>query len=86
MVSKLTEIWFGLFIPDPDPDFLLIQDTGPQHCFELSKAFHAKFAKQKTTAYLVLCREICGPDQQTFLCPDNEWFFRIRIQIHGIQS
>ncbi len=28
MVSKLWEIWSGLFIPDPDPDFLPILDTG----------------------------------------------------------
>ncbi len=28
MVSKLTEIWSGLFIPDPDPDFLPISDPG----------------------------------------------------------
>ncbi len=26
MVSKLSEIWFGLFIPDQDPDFLPIPD------------------------------------------------------------
>jgi hypothetical protein len=25
---KLSEIWSGLFIPDPDPDFLAIPDTG----------------------------------------------------------
>ncbi len=29
MVSMLSEIWFGLFIPDPDPDFLPISDPGP---------------------------------------------------------
>ncbi len=28
MVSKLSEIWSGLFIPDPDPDFLPISDPG----------------------------------------------------------
>ncbi len=28
MVSKLQEIWFRLFIPDPDPDFLPIPDPG----------------------------------------------------------
>ncbi len=28
MVSKLSEIWSGLFIPDPDPDFLPIPDPG----------------------------------------------------------
>ncbi len=28
IVSKLSEIWFGLFIPDPDPDLLLIPDPG----------------------------------------------------------
>jgi hypothetical protein len=28
MVSKLSEIWSGLFIPDPDPDFLSIPDPG----------------------------------------------------------
>ncbi len=28
MVSKLSEIWSGLFIPDPDPDFLPILDAG----------------------------------------------------------
>ncbi len=28
MVSKLSEIWSGLFIPDPDPDFLPIPDSG----------------------------------------------------------
>ncbi len=28
-VSNLSEIWFGLFIPDPDPDFLSIPD--PDH-------------------------------------------------------
>jgi hypothetical protein len=27
-VSKLSEVWFGLFIPDPDPDFLPIPDPG----------------------------------------------------------
>ncbi len=27
-VSKLSEIWSGLFIPDPDPDFLPIPDPG----------------------------------------------------------
>jgi hypothetical protein len=26
--SKLSEIWSWLFIPDPDPDFLLIPDPG----------------------------------------------------------
>ncbi len=26
MVSKLSEIWSGFFIPDPDPDFLTIPD------------------------------------------------------------
>ena len=26
MVSKIQEIWSGLFIPDPDPDFLPIPD------------------------------------------------------------
>jgi hypothetical protein len=29
IVSKLSEIWSGLFIPDPDPDFLPIPDPGP---------------------------------------------------------
>ncbi len=41
IVSKLSEIWSGLFIPDPDPDFLPIPDPGikkaldpyPQNCF-----------------------------------------------------
>ncbi len=28
MVSQLSEIWSGLFIPDPDPDFLHIPDPG----------------------------------------------------------
>ncbi len=28
MCSKLSEIWFGLFIPDPDPDFLPIRLLG----------------------------------------------------------
>ncbi len=28
MVSKPSEIWSGLFIPDPDPDFLTIPDPG----------------------------------------------------------
>ncbi len=28
MVSMLSEIWFGLFIPDPEPDFLTISDPG----------------------------------------------------------
>ncbi len=28
MVSKLSEIWSWLFIPDPDPDFLSIPDPG----------------------------------------------------------
>ncbi len=28
MVSKLSEMWFGLFIPDPDPDFLPMPDPG----------------------------------------------------------
>ncbi len=28
IVSKLSEIWSGLFIPDPDPDFLPIPDPG----------------------------------------------------------
>ncbi len=28
MVSKLLEIWSGLFISDPDPDFLPIPDPG----------------------------------------------------------
>ncbi len=27
-ISKLSEIWSGLFIPDPDPDFLPIPDPG----------------------------------------------------------
>jgi hypothetical protein len=27
-VSKLSEIWSGLFIPDPDPDLLPIPDPG----------------------------------------------------------
>ncbi len=27
--SKLSEVWSGLFIPDPDPDFLPIPDPGP---------------------------------------------------------
>ncbi len=27
-VSKLSEIWSGLFIPDPDPEFLPIPDPG----------------------------------------------------------
>ncbi len=36
-VSKLSEIWSGLFIPDPDPDFLPIPDPikmapDPEHC------------------------------------------------------
>ncbi len=30
ILSKLSEIWSGLVIPDPDPDFLPIPD--PQHC------------------------------------------------------
>ncbi len=29
MVSQLQEIWSGLFIPDPDSDFLPIPDPGP---------------------------------------------------------
>ncbi len=47
IVSKLSEIWSGLFIPDPDHDFSpsLIQgskrhrilDPDPQHCFQLIK-------------------------------------------------
>ncbi len=28
MVSKLSEIWFRLFMPDPDPGFLPISDSG----------------------------------------------------------
>ncbi len=28
IVSKLLELWSGLFIPDPDPDFLPIPDPG----------------------------------------------------------
>ncbi len=28
IVSKLTEIWYGMFIPDPDLDFLPNQDLG----------------------------------------------------------
>ncbi len=28
IVSNLSEVWFGLFIPDPDPDFLPIPDPG----------------------------------------------------------
>ncbi len=28
IVSKLSEIWSGFFIPDPDPDFLPIPDPG----------------------------------------------------------
>ncbi len=28
MVSKLSEIWTGLFISDPDPDFLPLPDPG----------------------------------------------------------
>ncbi len=28
MVSKFSEIWFELFIPDPDPEFLPIPDPG----------------------------------------------------------
>ncbi len=28
MVSKLSEILSGLFVPDPDPDFLPIPDPG----------------------------------------------------------
>ncbi len=28
IVSKLSEIWSGLFIPDPDTDFLPIPDLG----------------------------------------------------------
>jgi hypothetical protein len=28
MVSKLSEIWFGMFIPDPDLDFINITDPG----------------------------------------------------------
>jgi hypothetical protein len=28
MVSKLLEIWSGLLIPDPDPDFLPFPDPG----------------------------------------------------------
>jgi len=28
MGSKLSEIWSGLFIPDPDPDYLPILDSG----------------------------------------------------------
>ncbi len=28
IVLKLSEIWSGLFIPDPDPDFLRIPDPG----------------------------------------------------------
>ncbi len=39
IVSKLSEIWSGMFISNPDLDFLLIPDPGvkkapdPQHCF-----------------------------------------------------
>ncbi len=39
IVSKLWETWSGMFIPDPDLDFLPIPDLGvkkapdPQHCF-----------------------------------------------------
>ncbi len=42
MVSKLSEMWSGFFIPDPEPDFLLIPDPGvkkapdPQHCESLN--------------------------------------------------
>ncbi len=28
IVSQLSELWSGLFIPDPDPDFLPISDPG----------------------------------------------------------
>ncbi len=30
MVSKLTEMWSAIFIPDPDLDFLPIPDPGSQ--------------------------------------------------------
>jgi hypothetical protein len=30
IVFKLSEIWSGLFIPDPDPDFLPIPDPDPE--------------------------------------------------------
>ncbi len=30
IVCKLSEIWSGLFIPDPDPDFLPIPDPGTE--------------------------------------------------------
>ncbi len=42
IVSKLSEIWSGLFIPDPDPDFIpdprvkKAPDPDPQHCFTQS--------------------------------------------------
>ncbi len=37
IVSKISEIWSGSFIPDPDPDFLptrisVFSDPDPQHC------------------------------------------------------
>ncbi len=48
MVSNLSEIWSGLFIPDPDPDFLPIPDPGvkkaldpgpdPQHMIRIGLA------------------------------------------------
>jgi hypothetical protein len=47
IVSKLSELWFGLFIPDPDtadfypsripdPGMKKAPDTDPQHCPKLS--------------------------------------------------
>ncbi len=53
IVSKLLEIWSGLFIPDPDPDVWPIPDPGsriqgskrhripdPQHCLKVSLVCH----------------------------------------------
>jgi hypothetical protein len=54
MVSKLSEIWSGVFIPDLDPDFLPIPDPGsrvqkgtvsriqipdPQHCILIKASY-----------------------------------------------
>ncbi len=51
VVCKLSEIWSGFFIPDPDPDYFPIQDPGfrvqkstrshpdPQHCQEALLSF-----------------------------------------------
>ncbi len=38
IVDKFSEIWSGLFIPDPDPHFLLIPDPGVKKAPDLGSA------------------------------------------------